>query len=42
MKRENFENYETPWLEVIKVEVERGFESSNETEPYSPITGTWD
>ena len=33
MKRENiceYENYESPWLEVIEVEVEKGFNASTE------------
>ena len=45
MKRENiceYENYESPWVEIIEVEVEKGFLSSNETEPYFPVTGTWE
>ena len=32
--------YQSPSVEIIEVEVEKGFANSNE--PYDPIPGEWD
>lgn len=34
--------YQSPLVEIIEVEVEKGFVNSTENESYEPTPGTWD
>ena len=34
MKTNDFLSYEAPQVEIVEVEVERGFEASGETDPW--------
>lgn len=42
MKKKDYVMYESPNLEVVEVEVEKGFNLSNGQESYTPVEGEWD